>query len=315
MKSIQIAIIGALVLLSAACKSTKETVNEKVEEATEKTMTSLPLGSQSLFWKVVSPESKKTSYLYGTIHIISAEDFYMGKNVKEKLLAADKVVMEMDLDNMDVAAISKATLLPENKTIADYLSKEDFDFIVSSMSDSIGISETKFLTSYGRVKPMIIQQLIVYRFLGENPASYETIFNMMAQDADIETEGLETFTEQLNFLNQLPIEEQFADLVTSVREWDETKSQFSRLIDAYKAQDLKALNQLIEVEMENPKMRQLLLDKRNQNWIPQLQEYFNEGNAFVAVGAGHLEGTSGVINLLRTAGFQVLPLAMGEDVE
>ena len=126
---------------------------------------------------------------------------------------------------------------------------------------------------------------------------------------------METFREQLDFLDQIPIEDQLQDMVDAIRDWNETKSQFEDLIAAYKRQDLEALNHLIEDEMESPKMRELLLNKRNTQWMPELSTWVDEGNAFIAVGAGHLEGEFGVINLLRRAGYEVWPYPAGPDVD
>jgi len=131
----------------------------------------------------------------------------------------------------------------------------------------------------------------------------------------MKTTGLETFEEQLEFLNQIPLEEQFGDLVAALRDWNETKQQFMDLLSAYKTQDLETLNRIIEEEMESPKMKEVLLNKRNNDWIPKLISILNEGNAFIAVGAGHLEGEFGVINLLRAAGYDVWPYPSGPNVE
>lgn len=316
MKTLQILLMGILVLLNSACKSSKEAQEDTQPKTTKPEMTTaIPPGNQSLFWVIRSKASDKPSYLYGTIHVISSEDYFLGKNVKEKLLNADKLVMEVDLSEMNMNAISEAGLLPDKTTLKDYLSEEDYEFISSVLSDSIGLSKSSFEATYARMKPIFLQQLIVYKYLGENPVSYETNFNQMAEINGIESTGLETFEEQLGFLNQIPLEEQFEDLVEALKNWDETKSQFMELLAAYKNQDLETLHRIIEEEMENPKMKEVLLNKRNNKWTPQLKALADEGNAFIAVGAGHLEGEFGVINLLRGEGYEVWPFPAGEDTE
>ncbi len=316
MKSRQIAIIGLLFLLSTGCKGTKEIEEVKVNEVV-KDVTSdvLPPGNQSLFWQIRRKDSdiEKPSYLFGTIHIIGSEDYFLGKNVKQKLEEADKLIMEVDFSKMDMNVIAEAGLLPDNKTMKDYLSEEDYEFVVTRLSDSIGLSRSQFESSYVRMKPLFLQQLIVYKYLGENPVSYENSFNDIAEINDIQTIGLETFREQLDFLDQLPLEEQYEDMVDAIRDWNGTRAQFEELVEAYKSQDLETLNRLIEDEMENPKMKELLLTKRNTQWMPELSTWIDEGNAFIAVGAGHLEGEFGVINLLRKEGYEVWPYQAGPN--
>ena len=55
---------------------------------------------------------------------------------------------------------------------------------------------------------------------------------------------------------------------------------------------------------------ELLLVRRNENWIPVMERIMREGSAFFAVGAGHLGGPKGVVNLLRQAGYTVEPVPM-----
>lgn len=316
MKSIQLLIVGILVLLNAGCKSTKVAKENSDLDVTSPEMAAIPPGNQSLFWQIRNKTSEaKPSYLYGTIHVISTEDYFLGQNVEQKLLNSDKLVMEVDLDNVNMNAIADAGLLPNNTTIKDYISPEDFEFISACLSDSIGLSKSSFLATYARMKPIFLQQLIIYKYLGQNPVSYETNFNQMAELKGIETTGLETFEQQLEFLNQIPLDEQFGDLVSALREWNETKQQFFDLLAAYKNQDLETLNRIIEDEMESPKMKEVLLNKRNNDWIPQLKTILEEGNAFIAVGAGHLEGEFGVINLLRAAGYEVWPFPAGAPIK
>jgi len=304
------------VLLSASCKGSKEVQQDEKTDVTKGDMaTSLPSGNEFLFWQVRHKDMEDPSYLFGTIHIIGVEDYFLGANVKEKLEEADRLVMEIDFDQIDMSAMALSGLLPDNKTIADYLSEDDYELVATILSDSIGMSRGTFEGAYSRMKPIFLQQLVIYKFLGENPVSYESNLDKIAEDNGVPSDGLETFEDQLSFLDQIPLDEQFADLLESVKNWNETKAQYKQLLDAYKAQNLELLNYLIEVEMENPQMRELLLDKRNSNWIPKLEDWFAQGSTFVAVGAGHLGGEFGVINLLRRAGYEVWPYNAGEHVE
>ena len=53
----------------------------------------------------------------------------------------------------------------------------------------------------------------------------------------------------------------------------------------------------------------ILLNNRNYNWVEKLKKLMPGKSLVVAVGAGHLPGDKGVINLLRKAGFTVTPIA------
>ena len=62
----------------------------------------------SLLWEITGKDLKQPSYLFGTIHIICKEDFFLPATVTEKFTKADKVFLEMDMD--DPMMILKMTL-------------------------------------------------------------------------------------------------------------------------------------------------------------------------------------------------------------
>jgi uncharacterized protein YbaP (TraB family) len=314
MKGLQFMIIGILVLM-AACKGSKDAADagQEIPERTNDVLAAgIPADYQSLFWEIRHKDALKPSYLFGTIHIIGAEDFFLGDNVKDKLIGADRLVMEIDFDEMDINAMADLGLLAEGRSMRDYLPEEDYDLVAKTLSDSIGLSRMSFESVYSRMKPLFLEQLVIYKFLGENPMSYENEFEFLAEANGVESEGLESFDDQLRFLDQIPLEQQYEDLLNSIRNWADTREQFNKLLDAYKQQDLNSLHYIIEEEMESEEMRELLLEKRNTDWIPQLKGYLEQGNAFIAVGAGHLAGDQGLIALLRAAGYEIRPLPQGE---
>ncbi len=79
----------------------------------------------------------------------------------------------------------------------------------------------------------------------------------------------------------------------------------------YKNQQLMAMEKLLaKSELgSDKKYEELLLNKRNINWISQLKTIMPKESVFVAVGAGHLVGEKGLLTLLRNEGYKVEPLA------
>ena len=65
-----------------------------------------------------------------------------------------------------------------------------------------------------------------------------------------------------------------------------------------------------QLKKDDKEFHARLLDDRNIAWIPKLETAFKEKPTFVAVGAGHLGGTNGVIKLLRAKGYQVSPVKL-----
>ena len=85
--------------------------------------------------------------------------------------------------------------------------------------------------------------------------------------------------------------------------------QMKEMFDAYKKQDLKKLEDLmVETDAGMAGFTDLLLYHRNQNWVKKLKSLMLEKSLVIAVGAGHLPGEKGVINLLRKEGYTVTPV-------
>ena len=81
------------------------------------------------------------------------------------------------------------------------------------------------------------------------------------------------------------------------------------MMNAYKKQDLEALEKLMmKTDMGIGNFTEVLLYKRNRNWVTKLKDLMPQKSLLVAVGAGHLPGEKGVINLLRKAGYTITPL-------
>ena len=78
----------------------------------------------------------------------------------------------------------------------------------------------------------------------------------------------------------------------------------------YKSQDIEAMSRMLgsSDETDLAKYESMLITTRNSNWIPIMKKMMQEKVTFFAVGAGHLGGEKGVVNLLRKAGYKVTAL-------
>jgi hypothetical protein len=131
-----------------------------------------------------------------------------------------------------------------------------------------------------------------------------------ARDNNAEVMGLETLTEQLAFIDQMPLEDQFEGLIKTIQEGDEQTKYLDTLIQAYKERDLPRLNEMIVSNDEFKDISNTLIDERNKNWVIKLKPILQKGAAFIGVGAGHLGGQMGLIQLLRKEGYTVSPISM-----
>jgi uncharacterized protein YbaP (TraB family) len=80
------------------------------------------------------------------------------------------------------------------------------------------------------------------------------------------------------------------------------------MLEAYKKQDLPLLNHIIQQSRTEGTNMDAFLDDRNKKWIERMEERMEQKPVFFAVGAGHLLGESGLIQLLRNSGYTVVPV-------
>ena len=154
-------------------------------------------------------------------------------------------------------------------------------------------------------QPLIVSTLLLKDVIGKQPASFEQSFMHMAQKNEIEILGLEKVEEQLNFFHAIPYKDQPKAIEEYINEPDEIVDGFNKLTTIYLSEDIDALLKFTEKESKGYISTADIVDKRNQNWIPKIKEMATEKSSFFGVGAGHLGGPKGVINLLRKAGYTV----------
>lgn len=267
----------------------------------------------SLLWKISGNQLKEPSYLFGTIHMIPTEDFFLPKGTEECLRNSNAVVMELDLseagdlDNM--MPVMEKIFMEGDTTLADLLSPEDYMFVSESL-DKLGLP----MMFFERMKPMFLSAMASPEM---NPTqlqdgsvkSYELEFASLAKKYKKKVKGLETVAFQISVFDSIPYAVQARMLIQAMKSADDSEGSLKKLVQLYKSQNLNLLQDAIQDDSDGlrPYMS-VLLNNRNQNWIPVMKEMMSQGSCFFAVGAGHLAGESGVIQLLKKENFLVEPV-------
>jgi len=262
----------------------------------------------SLFWEISGNGLKQSSYLFGTIHMIGKDDFFLPKVVEEKFESCQILALEIDLDMTMTEKIDLAlkTMLPDAKTIADYIDSSQYQELRSYMINDVGIKEKK-TDKYMRLKPFFLSSVILTEQL-DDIKSYEEEFMDMAKKKKMKSMGLESIEYQFDIVDKVSIEDQLILLMEGTKEIDGL-DQFAQMVDLYKKQQLNTLYELTISESKSiDNFKTDFLDTRNSNWIPIIEESIMDSSVFIAVGAGHLAGETGIISLLQAQGYKVIPL-------
>lgn len=257
-------------------------------------------------WKIEG-DSIKTSYLFGTIHIIPKKDFVIKEKVHEAFDATDKVVLELDMADPNFAAEAvQLSMLNEGEELKSYMTDEEYELLDKHLKEKKGIS----VANFNKFKPiMLMSMLLISGNENEPLESYEMSLLKMAKDADKEVDGLETYADQLKAFDANSYDEQIDALVHMVDNMEESEELYNRLLTYYIDEDVDGMFSFMDEYMHNDtEAVKRFLDDRNNNWIPRITDYSKEESVFYAVGGAHLGGDQGVINLLRKAGYTVTPV-------
>lgn len=267
---------------------------------------------KALLWKISGNGLESPSYLYGTIHMIGRDDYFLTATAEEAFKSVGHVAFEIDMEDMTdmskMMPLMMKAFMTGDTTLSDLLTEEEYAQ-VSEHFEKAGLP----MMFVDRIKPMFLSVLGGGEdMMSFNPnvessmVSYEMEFMKMAQEREMEIEGLETAEYQMSMFDSIPYTVQADMLMESINSGkDGSQEQFAKMVELYKDQDIYAMQSMMDEEGGIAGYEDLLLVRRNRNWIPIMSEMMKERPTFFAVGAGHLGGDEGVIALLREAGFKV----------
>tara|TARA_R110002111_G_scaffold79274_3_gene125586 strand:- start:7763 stop:8626 length:864 start_codon:yes stop_codon:yes gene_type:complete len=257
----------------------------------------------STLWKIEGNGLEKPSYIFGTIHITC--DATIEDDVKKALDETSQVVLEIDMDDPSMQTkMMGGMYMKDGKKISDLVSKEDYAIIDSLITNEVGMP----LKMVENIKPFFLIAMLYPKMLDCPMQSFEQELMAVATEQKEDINGLETIEDQMKVFDDIPYEDQVADLLKTAKDnLQKDRDMFTKMLDIYKDENIEALIAMMNDDESSSvnKHQDKLLINRNKNWIPKISEYAIEQPTFFGVGAGHLAGEFGVINLLREAGYTV----------
>lgn len=269
------------------------------------------LNANTLLWKITGKNLLKPSYLFGTMHMICADDIELSDSLKKAISNSDKVYLELDMD--DVWQMMGAMMhmnMKGDTSLSDLLSSEDYKKVKTYFQEHSSLIPFSLMEKF---KPLLVESMIMEQAAPcDNMIVIEKLVMDEAKKNNINIKGLETFGYQLGIFDKIPYKLQAQQLVKMIDEAksgkDSTENEIKILTDAYRKQQINKMDELTKDDPAIGGFTDILLYDRNANWAKKLQELMPGNSLVVAVGAGHLPGKKGVLNLLREAGYIVEPV-------
>ncbi len=262
---------------------------------------------RSLLWAVNAPGDTCTSYLFGTLHSRDARAFRFADSVLIAFDHCDVLAGELEVDEtkkMD-PSVMNAMFLPDGRSLDRLYSKKDYKRVIAVLKDRLG----PLAPLCTRVRPFYTIAMLSEMELGNDSAEVlDAWLQSRAQRMKKRVMGLETVAEQLEAVQRIPLRDQ-AKLLMQVVDKPANEAGSSEALTCYTTGDLDCLMGQLERDGLPEHADKALLASRNVRMADRLAKNMGgKHRVFAAVGAAHLPGKSGLIQLLRAKGFTVRPV-------
>jgi len=260
---------------------------------------------KTVLWKIEGNGTKQPSYLFGTIHLMCPDQIKVDTVIKKCFGSTKELFLEIDMsDPQMMNKMVQNMSMTDGSTLEKLLPKTDYDSIGNIFKEKAGMP----MSLMGKAKPMLLMSVMFPSLLGCAPEGWEKVFQDMAKAKNIPLKGLETIEYQMQVFDSIPYKVQADMLKSFMYNMDSTKKSFEYMLQLYLDKNINGLHDMVVDDESYGNYEGLLLDNRNKNWIPVINEQVKQKPTFFAVGAAHLGGENGVVSLLRKKGFTVTPV-------
>lgn len=277
-----------------------------------------------LLYKISGKDLTAPSYIIGTHHLANVGFVNKIAGVKDALTSTEQVYGEVRWDDMtnpdSLKAVQAAMMLPDGQSLKTVLSAEQYkklDAVITQMM-GVGLSNPQVGAQMGKMSPAALStQLQVLMFMQKHMGEYDPsstfdqYFQAQAKHNNEPVGGLETLAFQTNLLYKgSDMKRQVEQLMCLLDNQEFYEQMMESMTDAFYAQDLDALKAAMDKKLggtcdSTPEELAQLIDNRNADWAKKMPAIMADKPTFFAVGAGHLPGAKGVLQLLKDAGYTV----------
>jgi uncharacterized protein len=276
--------------------------------------------TEAVLWKIEKPRVP-VSYLFGTMHLSDPRVATLSPTVKDAIAHSKSVALEVaDLSDKAVAAAMAKTasliVYTNGESLKNALSEEEYKDVQETVAKAGMPGELA-----ASMKPWLVSMLLATSECERKQvAAGRTVLDLQvaaeAQKHGIAIKGLETIEDQLSALAAIPDDQQIAMLKVGLKFIDRADDMTETLVQMYVKRQLGAampFQLALAAETGTPPsvfdgFKKSLLINRNAKMRTAMLPLLEAGNAFVAVGALHLPGQTGLVVLLRESGYTVTPV-------
>lgn len=259
----------------------------------------------SLLWQI--EKDGRRNHVLGTFHVSDPEIVTVPPHVNRIVVAARQLVLEVRQDSRSQQIIADRSLLTQ-ATLSQLLGPELYEQVVQAMR-ARGMAPA----GVQRLKPWAVGLMLNFPAPSLDPVLDVSLqYRFQAQNKPVQ--ALETIDEQLDVFDHLPLADQIQFLASALEQLPDFDRNLEQMKNLYKAGDLEAIQHFAQAQMKQTdsaamtRLMHAIIDQRNQRMYERMQPYLQQSDTLIAVGALHLPGNTGVLQLLKNNGYRIRPV-------
>ncbi len=258
------------------------------------------------FWQVKGRQN--TVYLLGSVHMLKPDDSAVPAEALDAYAASRVLVMELDLNDVGADDLlgsgQELATLPQGQSLPSVLGPE-LNAQLESRLRADGLDPGILSHSQPWFAALLLEQLQLAKSGFEPGAGVDEQFAQRALADHKPIIGLETLDEQMGIFAHLSLEQQRQYLRSTLQQSSTDAGETQEIVRAWQHGDTARLEQIMRQDSrDSPELYRLLTTDRNRKWLPKILELLDgDDDCLIIVGAMHLIGHDGVIDLLQQRGF------------
>lgn len=262
---------------------------------------------QGVYWKI-EKQGYQPSYLLGTIHVDDPRVLAIRDKIAPNFKKASMLCTEVELNYVTKYKFARQMVYPANKSLKDDIGEALYEKLRKAYIKA----GSPFANKLDKFKPWA-----AWIFLVKPVASKEVLDQLLYSDAILQHKalcGLEDTDDHINVFANISLAHQVRMLEYALDNMEAVQRERKLLIELYLERNLDKVHDLIEAspmikdqELVNDFFYRAVI-KRNVIMVNSMLQRLPNGNVFFAVGALHLPGKSGILQLLESAGYKLTRL-------
>jgi uncharacterized protein len=273
------------------------------------TQNSLSQTKKSFLWRVQSKTT--TVYVLGSIHYLKKEMYPLRAEIERAYDQSDILVVEAnmgDIKQVDIQRLMESALYPENETLEKNVSTEIYEWVKKAWG-GVGLP----LEVIHKQKPWFLALTLVsieILKLGFDPNYGIDKYFLSKAIGKKNIFELESFDYQIDLFSKFSEKEQELLLLYTLKDINVLEQELNKLVQAWASGDAKSMESIVTRSVTEDKrlipIYEKLIYERNKNMASKIENYLKAKETyFIIVGAGHLVGNQGIIEILKEKGLLI----------